>query len=159
MTTIYHINGRAVIANLTSDSLHVSVTVYETIEPMKKTVIQFIAQDTGNGILVMEQKEIASNEFRWSLDKCRLNTEIGGSALCVEWRTQTPTQHDHENQKFEIEWPVGETVHIVSMMLERNAEVISSWNGYTLQGDGQMGRVNIVNVIYSEEEPSPPSPP
>lgn len=158
-TTTFHMNGKAAMAQLSDGSSYATVIAFEISKPTKITMLQFMLQDSSNGILIFEQKELASNEFSWNLGACNLDTEIAGFALLVEWKAITRLQSDHTNQKLEIELPAQVTLHLISTMIMRNAEATLSWNGRFMQGEGQIGLTNIVSVIHSTEEPIPPSPP
>lgn len=136
----------------------------ETTRPTKMMILQIMLQDLDKRVFINEQKKLASSEFSWSLGVRKLDTEIAGFTLQVKWKAIIPPRSDHTNEKFEIWWPMQETMHCTSVMVVGNtAEATSCWNGCTMRGGGQAGLANVVNVIHVVEElptsgPSPSSP-
>lgn len=159
-TTTLRINVKAATACVIDGSSYAVITASEMTRPTKIMLLQFILQDNTNGVSIVEQRELASNEFSWSLGVCKLNAEIAGFALVVEWKAVSPPRSDHTNEKIEIWWTGQGTVHCVFLnVLGISTESTLSWNGYTMRGEGVIGLSNCVNVIHAAEDLPPPIPP
>ena len=144
-TYTYHYNEKCALAGFEGELVDAYVFVSESVlnevgPPDKRIEIVFFLND--GATLHYKVKDLATSEFKWSKNHVRVETEILGSTLVVEWTTMSPKQTDHENDK----WKGGDIKgHDIDHYAW--ASTTLKWCEYELKGTGIIGRVSETTVI------------